>query len=62
VKINIDTKRSSYSEKDCFENHRTTAVQVTAELNIHLEDPAAIKLSNVSFTNPKSFCDSFVHN
>jgi hypothetical protein len=38
VKINIDTKRSSYIEKDCFENHRTTAAQMPAEMNIHLED------------------------
>jgi hypothetical protein len=33
-------------------NHRTTAAQVTAELNIHLEDPVSIKLTDVSFTNP----------
>jgi hypothetical protein len=33
-------------------NHRTTAAQVRAELNIHLEDPGPTKLSDVSFTTP----------
>jgi transposase len=37
-----------------LKNHRTTAAQVTSELNIHLEDPVSKKLSNVSFTNPTS--------
>jgi hypothetical protein len=32
-------------------NHRTTAAQVRAELNIHLEDPVS---TEVSFTNPTS--------
>jgi hypothetical protein len=27
-----------------FKNHRTTAAQVTAELNIHLEDPVQWEL------------------
>jgi hypothetical protein len=31
-------------------NHRTTAAQVTAELNIHLEDP----VSDMRFTNSTS--------
>jgi hypothetical protein len=35
-------------------NQTTTAAQVTAELNIHLEDPVSIKLSDVRFTNPTS--------
>jgi hypothetical protein len=39
AKINIDRKRSSYTEKDCLKkNHTTTAEQVTEKLNIHLED------------------------
>jgi hypothetical protein len=32
----------------------TTAVKVTAELNIYLEELASTKLSGGSFTNPKS--------
>jgi hypothetical protein len=44
-----------YIEKDVLKNHRTTAAQVTAELNIHLEAPVSIKkLPDVSFTNPIS--------
>jgi hypothetical protein len=35
-------------------NHRTTAAQVTAELNIHLEDVASTEMSDVRFTNPTS--------
>jgi hypothetical protein len=38
------------SERDCptlkrieFKNHRATAAKVTAELNIHLEDPVSTK-------------------
>jgi predicted transcriptional regulator len=42
-KINTDRNRSSHMEKDCFENHRTIALQVIAELNIHLEDPVSTK-------------------
>jgi hypothetical protein len=38
-----DRKRSLYTWKDCFEEHRTTAAQVTAELNIHPEDPVSTK-------------------
>jgi hypothetical protein len=36
------------------ENHRTTAAQVTAELNIRFEDPVSTKLSVMRFTNPTS--------
>jgi predicted transcriptional regulator len=32
----------------------TAAAQVTAELNIHLEDPVSTELSDVNFTNPTS--------
>jgi transposase len=35
-------------------NHRTTAAQLRAELNIHLEDLFPQKLSDVIFTNPTS--------
>jgi hypothetical protein len=45
-KINTDRKRSSYTEKDRSpppKNHSTTAVQVTAELNIRLEDSVSTK-------------------
>jgi hypothetical protein len=45
AKINIDRKRSSYIEKDCFDksqNHRSTDDR-TAELNIHLEDRGSTK-------------------
>jgi hypothetical protein len=45
VKINIDRKRLSYIEKDCFEkslNHCSIGDR-TAELNIHLEDPVSTK-------------------
>jgi hypothetical protein len=43
VKINIDRKRTSYTEKDYLKNCSTTAAQMTAELNIHLEDPVSTK-------------------
>jgi hypothetical protein len=43
AKIDIDRRRSSYIEKDCFEKTQTTAAQVIAELNILLEDPASTK-------------------
>jgi hypothetical protein len=33
-------------------NHRTAAAEVTAELNIHLEDFVLTKQSDGSFTNP----------
>jgi hypothetical protein len=33
-------------------DHTTTAAQVIAELNVHLETPYVHKLSDVSFTNP----------
>jgi hypothetical protein len=45
AKIDIDRKKSSYIEKDCFEksmNYCSTGYR-TAELNIHLEDPVSIK-------------------
>jgi hypothetical protein len=35
AKISVDRKRS---RRIVLKNHRTTAAQVTAELNIHLED------------------------
>jgi hypothetical protein len=34
------------------ENHTTTAAQVTAEQNIHLEVQVSTKTVDVSFTNP----------
>jgi acyl-ACP thioesterase len=44
AKINIDRKRLSYIEKDCFtKNHTTTAAHVTAELNLHPEIPVSTK-------------------
>jgi predicted transcriptional regulator len=42
-------RKSTFTERDHLlrrivsKNHRTTAVQVTAELNIHLEDPVSKK-------------------
>jgi hypothetical protein len=36
------TLATAYTE-DCLENHRTAATQVTAKLNIHLEDPVSTK-------------------
>jgi hypothetical protein len=36
------------------DNHGTTVAQVTAELNIHLEDPVTTKKSDKSFTNSTS--------
>jgi hypothetical protein len=54
-------RKSTSTEKDChtlrrtvLKIHRTTAAQVTAELNIHLEDHVSIKISDVSFKNPTS--------
>jgi len=35
-------------------NHKTTAANVTVELNIHLEDPFPQKQSDESFTNSTS--------
>jgi hypothetical protein len=44
AKINIDRKRSSYIEKDCFEKLQNCCSRGdSAELNINLEDPAYIK-------------------
>jgi hypothetical protein len=38
------TERDGHiSRRIVLKNHRTTAAQVTAELNIHLEDPASTK-------------------
>jgi hypothetical protein len=55
MKLNIDRKRSSYIEKDCFEkSHYCSTSDRTAELNIRLDEPVSTKLSNVSFTNPTS--------
>jgi transposase len=45
AKINIDIKRSSYIEEDCFEksqNYCSTGDRTT-ELNIHLGDPISTK-------------------
>jgi hypothetical protein len=41
-------------ERTVSKNHRTTAEQVTSELNIHFEDPLSTKTvqRDVSFTNP----------
>jgi hypothetical protein len=43
-------QKSALTERDChilrrivLKNHRTAAAQVTAELNIHLEDPSSTK-------------------
>jgi hypothetical protein len=56
-------RKSTYTERDrrtwiriVSKNHRTTATQVTSELNIHLEDPVSTKIirSGVNFTNPTS--------
>jgi hypothetical protein len=56
AKINIDRKRSSYTEKDCFKKSRTycSTGDRTRELNIHLEDPDSTKTAYVRFTNPTS--------
>jgi hypothetical protein len=45
AKINIDRKRPSYIENDCFEKSQNycNTVDKTAELNIHLEDPVSTK-------------------
>jgi hypothetical protein len=44
-KINIDRKRSSYIEKDCFEKSHNCCCtgDRTAELNIHPEDLVSTK-------------------
>jgi hypothetical protein len=54
-------RKSALTERDrrklrgiVSKNHRTTAAQVTAELNIHLKDPVSTKMSDMSFTNPTS--------
>jgi hypothetical protein len=39
----IDRKRLLYTEAHFEKNHRTTAAQMTAELNIRLEDPVSTK-------------------
>jgi hypothetical protein len=45
VKVNIDRKKSSYIEKDCFEKSQSycSTGDRTAELNIHLEAPVSTK-------------------
>jgi hypothetical protein len=56
VKINIDRKRSSYIDKECFEishNYRSTGDSKTDYLFI-LKALFSHKLSDVSFTNPTS--------
>jgi hypothetical protein len=42
AKINTDRKRSP-TLRIVSKNHATTAAQVTAEMNIHLEDPVSAK-------------------
>jgi hypothetical protein len=42
LKINIDRKRSPYTEK-ISKKYRTTVAQVTAGQNIHLDGPESIK-------------------
>jgi transposase len=59
--VKRDSRRKlTLTERDCFtlrrifpKNHRTTAAQMTAELNILLEDPVSTK-TDVSFANPTS--------
>jgi hypothetical protein len=54
--------KSTLTERDrctfrstLLENHRPTAAQVTAELNIHCEDPISTEtVRRVNFTNPTS--------
>jgi hypothetical protein len=56
AKINIDRKRSSYIEKDCFEkshNYCRTGDR-TAELNNHLVILFPQELSDMSLTIPAS--------
>jgi hypothetical protein len=48
----MSTERDHCTLRTVLKNHRTIAAQVTAELNIHLEDLFPQKLSDVSFTNP----------
>jgi hypothetical protein len=38
------TERDCHIQKNCFKSHRNTAAPVTAELNIHLEDPVSAKV------------------
>jgi transposase len=52
-------QKSKFTERDChmlrrtvLKNHRTTAAQVTAELNSHLEDPLSTK--TVQYEHNKS--------
>jgi hypothetical protein len=55
AKINIDRKRSSYIEKNCFQKSQYCSTgDRTAEMNTHLEDLFPQKLSDVNFTNPTS--------
>jgi hypothetical protein len=54
AKIPIDKRYHSTLRRIVLKNHRTTAAQVTAELNIHFARPFPQKLSGVSFTNPTS--------
>jgi hypothetical protein len=43
VKTNIDRMKSGTLRRIVTKNHRTTAAQVTAELNIHLDDSVSAK-------------------
>jgi hypothetical protein len=38
-------------------NHTTTVANVTAELNIHLEDPISTKTFDDVFTNPTAMVE-----
>jgi transposase len=54
-------RKSALTERDhhvlrwiISKNQRTSAAQVTAELNIHLGDPVSTEMSDVSFTDQTS--------
>jgi hypothetical protein len=54
-------QKSALTERDrrilrriISKNRRTTAVQVTAVLNIHLEDPVSAKTVRLNFKSPTS--------
>jgi hypothetical protein len=57
----INGRKTTLTETDrrilrriVLKNHITTAAQMTAEPNIHLEDPVSTKLFQARFTNPAS--------
>jgi Holliday junction resolvase RusA-like endonuclease len=54
-KPKLSERNRSTLKRIVSENHRPTAAKVTAELNIHLEDPVPTKKkSDEKFTNPTS--------